>query len=227
MGIGFAIPINNAVAAADALSRPRGFLGVSLASLDPRAANYLGIKGGSLITRIQSNSPASRAGLAKLDIIYKFDGKDVTPDTDLLREIGQRPPGQTVNIQFIRDEKPTEVRIVLGERPNNFLPENNSTAATPPNDTIAGMKVVPVPDADREALRLTKGGLVVTGVEPNTPAASVGLQEGDIILRINGRLPTSSEEALAAVADSRNGSCTLHVRRNNATRLFVVDVSQR
>lgn len=225
MGIGFAIPINNAVAAADALSRPRGFLGVSLATINRRVANYLGLKGGAMIARVQENTPASRAGLLDQDVIYQIDGREVLSEDELLREIAQRPPGKTITLQLIRDEKKKEVRLILGERPNKFvegsaISPGSSVAAAGPS--VAGMKLSPIPQADREALRLTNGGLVVTGIEPNTPAANGGLQEGDVIVRINGRQPATADEAAAALADSRNGSSMLHIRRGNATRLFVI-----
>ena len=228
MGIGFAIPINNAVAAADALSRPRGYLGVGLSPINGRVARYLGIKGGAFIATIQKGSPASRAGLIDQDIIYKIDGKEVLNDEELLREIAQRPPGKTIVLNLYREETKKEVRIILGERPNNFLPESAGggavTPAAVPGEGIAGMKLAPIADRDRAGLNINKGGLVVTALEPNTPAANVGLLEGDIIMRINGRQPSTPEEAAAALADSKNGSSMLHVRRGNATRLFVVDL---
>ena len=226
MGIGFAIPINNAVAAADALSRPRGYLGVGLSPINRRLASYLRIKGGAFIANIQKGSPAARAGLNGQDIIYKIDGKEVLNDEELLREIAQRPPGKTITLNLFRDEIQKEVRIILGERPNNFLPE--AAGATIPaevsGESIAGMKLIPIAEADRAELRLSQGGLVITNLEPNTPAANGGLQEGDIIIRINGRQPATPEEAAAALADSKSGSSMLHVRRGNATRLFVVDL---
>ncbi len=224
MGIGFAIPINNAVAAADALSRPRGFLGVSLATITRRVAVYLGLKGGAMIARVQENTPASRAGLMDQDVIFQIDGKDVLSEDELLREIAQRPPGKTITLQLVRDEKKKEVRLILGERPNKFLEGSAISPGAGPaaGPTVAGMKLSPVPDADRAALRLNQGGLVITGIEPNTPAANGGLQEGDVIVRINGRQPATPEDAAAALADSKNGSSMLHIRRGNTTKLFVV-----
>ncbi|MDB6072051.1 MAG: protease Do [Verrucomicrobiales bacterium] len=226
MGIGFAIPINNAVAAADALSRPRGFLGVSLAAIDARIARYFGLKGGAMLTRVEENTPAARAGLSEQDIIFSIDGKDVANDVELLREIGQRPPGKTITLNLIREEQKKEVRIILGERPNKFLPQALPGTVKEGNalgPVVAGMKLSPVPAADRDGLKLTNGGLVVTNVEPNTPAANGGLQEGDVIVRINGRQPATAEEAATAFADSQNGSSMLHVRRGNSTKLFVLN----
>ena len=223
MGIGFAIPINNAVAAADALSRPRGFLGVELASINSRVASYFDIKGGAIVARVERNTPAARAGLAVRDIIYQIDGKDVLDDVHLLREIGQRQPGKSITLNLIRDERKAEVSIILGERTNNFIPEGAASASLQAGEVVAGMKLSPVSEADRPALKLSTGGLVVTAVEPNTPAAKVGLREGDVIIRINGRQPATAAEAAAAIADAPNGSSILHIRRDNATRLFVVE----
>lgn len=225
MGIGFAIPINNAVAAADALSRPRGYLGVDLGPINGRVARYLGIKGGAFVANIQKGSPAARAGLTGQDIIFKIDGKEVLNVDELLRDIAQRAPGKTITLNFYREETKKEVRIILGERPNNFLPEvPPNTPAGIETGGLAGMKLIPVAEGDRAELKLREGGLVITGIAPNTPAANGGLLEGDIIIRINGRQPATAEEAAAALADSRNGSSMLHVRRGNATRLFVVDL---
>lgn len=222
MGIGFAIPINNAVSAADALSRPRGFLGVGLGPINRRVAAYLGIKGGAFIDNVQKGSPAALAGLAREDVIFQIDGKEVLNDDELLREIAKRPPGKTITLNFIREERKKEISITLGERPNNFLPETagNVAAAAAEGQTIAGMKLAPLPEKDRAA---GQEGLIVTGILPNTPAANGGLQEGDLILRINGRQPATPEAAAEAFASSRNGSSMLHVRRGNSTRLFVLD----
>ena len=224
MGIGFAIPINNAVAAADALSRPRGYLGVGLSPINRRVANYLGIKGGAYIAKINKGSPAARAGLTGQDIIYQIDGKDVMNDDELLREIAQRAPGKTVTLNLFREEEKKEVKVILGERPNNFIPETSSAPGSEAEGVlVAGMKLVAVPEGERAALRLSQGGLVITAIEPNTSAAVCGLLEGDIIIRINGKQPATPEEAASALAESPNGSAMLHVRRGNATRLFVMD----
>ncbi len=224
MGIGFAIPINNAVAAADALSRPRGFLGVSLATINRRVAAYFGLKGGAIVARVVENGPAARAGLLDQDLIFQIDGKDVLSEEELLREIAQRPPGKSITLNLIRDEQKKEIRLILGERPNNFLPESPASAAAPAaSGTVVGMKLAPVPEADRAALKLSSGGLLITAVDPNTPAANAGLEPGDVIVRINGRQPASPEDAATALAESRNGSSMLHIRRGNATSLFVLE----
>lgn len=222
MGIGFAIPINNAVAAADALSRPQGYLGVRLSPVtNLQAAAYYGIKGGAIVESLEKNAPGARAGLQPQDVIFGINDHDVVGDDDLRREIARISPGKTATLHVLRDEAKTTVRVTLGERPNNFIEGKKTDGGA----TLAGMKLAPVSPEDREQFKLGEGGLVITAVEPNTPAANSGLQDGDIIERINGRQPANTTEATEALAASPNGSSALHIRRGGAKRLFLLDTS--
>ncbi|MES2706009.1 MAG: trypsin-like peptidase domain-containing protein [Verrucomicrobiota bacterium] len=221
MGIGFAIPINNAVAAADALSRPRGYLGAKLSAINLRAAALYGLKGGAFVDFVQPGTPAARAGLHPQDVIFRIDDRDVLNDDELRREISQFAPGKTITLHLLRDEAKTSVRVTLSERPNRFIEGKPGESAA----TFAGMKLAPVSAEDREQFKLGDGGLVVTAVEPNTPAANSGLQDGDIIERINGLQPATPAEAGEALAASPNGSSALHIRRGSAKRLFLLDTT--
>lgn len=225
MGIGFAIPINNAVAAADALSRPRGFLGVQLerVRLNRRAAAYYGIKGGAYVASVVEGSPAAHAGLQPDDVIFRFNDEDVTDHDKLLRDLSTRAPGEMVTLGILREDRKFEVRVRLGEKPNPFLPPAAERIAQKGENSIAGMKLAPVPDQERESLRLSSGGLVVTDIEPNSPAARCGLEKGDVILKINGRQPGTALEAADALQQARGGSSMLHIRRGSTTMLRVLE----
>ncbi|MDB6133650.1 MAG: HtrA protease/chaperone protein [Verrucomicrobiales bacterium] len=220
MGIGFAIPINNAVAAADALSRPRGYLGVGLSPVtNLQAAAYYGLKGGAIVENVEKGTPGARAGLQPQDVIFAIDDREIVNDDELRREISQATPGKTVTLHIMRDETKTTVRVTLGERPNRFIESKSAETGA----SLAGMKVAPLSEEDRKQYKLESGGLVVTSVEPNTPAATSGLQNGDIIELINGRQPATAAEAIEALGTSTNGSSALHIRRGSAKRLFLLD----
>lgn len=242
LGIGFAIPINKAVSAADALSRPRGWLGVAVGDVDQRAARLYGFTGGAYVGKVEPETPAGKAQLEEGDVILSIDGKKIDNANQLVRLVAENPPGTKLKLVVFREarEERAEITITLGERPNNFLDTDKSLAeqappAEPPaevekekdKDQVAGMSLVPVAEADRAGLKLPDGvpGLIITKVEPNTPAANCGLEEGDVVLRINGTTPASHAEAVDAVLNqSRDGQATLHVRKGNASRIFVMNL---
>jgi serine protease Do len=244
MGIGFAIPINKAVHAADALSRPRGYLGVILRDVRQDAARLYGFSGGAIVTRVDEDTPAAKGGLQERDVILSMDGKKVEDADDLRKRLADLPPGTRVRLSFFREsqEERGEMMLTLGERPNFFLEElpaaakeltENTTPAAdaspsaPGADQVAGMSLQPVAESDRERLKLPADapGLVVTGVQPNTPAANCGLERGDIILRINRSAPATHAEAVDAIVNqSLDGKATVHVRKGNSTRIAVMEL---
>jgi serine protease Do len=242
-GIGFAIPINNAVSAADALSRPRGYLGAGLDEVDQLTARAYNFSGGALITSIVQDTPAAKSGLREGDVILAVDGKKVENPDDLRRRLASRPPGTKMKIQFLRVRKQEkgELILTLGERPNFFLndlpgTEKGTVSApspgTPPaqpaaDDHVAGMTLVPVPADVHAKLKLPEDttGLEITRLEANTPASNCGLEKGDIILRINRSAPRTQAEAVDAILNhSREGRATLQVRKGDATRNAVMDL---
>jgi serine protease Do len=249
LGIGFAIPINKAVSAADALSRPRGWLGVPVGDVDQRAARLYGFTGGAFIGKVEAGTPAATALLEEGDVVLSVNGEKVENANQLIKTVAANPPGTQLKLLVFREarEERAELTITLGERPNNFLASDKTLAeapvAEPPaegepgkdkdkekdKDQIAGMTLSPIVGEDRPALKLPEGvtGLIITKVEANTPAANCGLEQGDIILRINGATPATHADAVDAILNhSRDGQATLHVRKGNASRIFVMNLKE-
>ena len=240
MGIGFAIPINKAVAAADALSKPRGYLGVQLDPVDQRAARLYGFKGGAFVGSVEQGTPAEKAGLKEGDVILELNSTAVADDNDLRSRLSALPPGSKAKLAILRDEKRGELTVTLGDR-IRFGPSSNpssqdpsaSAPAAPADDNsnyVAGMKILPVDEASRPSLNLPAEvpGLLIDDVQPNSPAANSGLRKGDIILRINSKSPASATEAADAINSlSKNGTAMLHVRQGSVTKLMSMDVSTR
>lgn len=188
-GIGFAIPVNLAKGILSQLKRKgevtRGWLGVSIQSLDNGMREYYGIKGreGVLVTQVFPGNPAAEAGIRPRDIILGVDGKPVESPQELSRLIAESRVGQRVKIRLLSEGKEKEVEVTLGRRDEAGIGRDTGQEAS---SGALGLRVKDLPPdlAERRGLKGTEGVLVV-GVEPGSPAAQAGIQEGDLVVEVN------------------------------------------
>jgi serine peptidase DegS len=128
LGIGFAIPVNLVRGVmADLVEHGRvirGWLGVGTETLTPQQAASLGLEEGFgiILTSVQRDSPAERAGLRPADVITYINGKPVVVWQDALRHIARMEPGSEVSLSGNRLGKPFEVVAVVSERPPRDRP---------------------------------------------------------------------------------------------------------
>ena len=131
VGIGLAIPSNQARSVLEELRAggfvSRGWLGVEIQSVDPRAAAELEIDGGALIGRVVDDGPAARAGLLPGDIVIGFDGSAVDSARVLSRLVGDHDEGDEIELEIVRDGARQEVSTTLGA-----LDESEIRAAAQP-----------------------------------------------------------------------------------------------
>src|SRR3954451_13560536 len=124
IGIGFAIPAEQAKPVIDALRRgarvSRGYIGVSLQDVDEDipAASALPKNQGELIRGVPSDGPAARAGIQQGDVVIAVNGQTVTPDQTLAYLISQQPVGSRVPLEVMRDGQRRTVTVAIGERPS-------------------------------------------------------------------------------------------------------------
>ena len=121
IGIGFAIPANQARAILEELRTEgavrRGWLGVSIRSVDSELAESLGLdnRRGALVAVVEAGSPADRAGLVDGDVVIQFDGEPVDSARSLERLVGTRAADERVSIEVWRDGEVLEFAVELGE----------------------------------------------------------------------------------------------------------------
>ena len=185
VGLGFAIPINNAKRVIDDIiatgSVNDGWLGVSLTDPDREMllAMGLGDRRGSLAMQVFLGSPADRGGISPGDFITHVDGREVRGTNMLTQMVGNLRPGQRAVFTIVRDGTARDVTVQIEARTDAVAAENNRL--------WPGVMVMPLTADLRSRLNLGSDaqGLFVTQVTPDTPAAVVGLQRGDRITAIN------------------------------------------
>lgn len=192
VGIGFAIPINIAKKTADQIISKgkveHGWLGVYYEQLTDETMKTLNIKNidyGLYITQVVENSPADKAGLKAGDILLFLDDKKLTKVNDLVYAIGNAVPGTKVKFKLSRDGKTIEKEVVLGDRTEmktNIAKDNELI------DTY-GIRLANLDSDIKKQYKLPNDltGVVITGVDARGVASQAGLQEGDVIYKINDK----------------------------------------
>jgi serine protease Do len=231
VGIGFAIPSNQVSEIVAELKTEgtvsRGWLGVSLQSLDAELAASLGLDdaGGALVAAVVPNSPAMKAGLQPGDVITGYDGDDVADARALSRLVGAADPGDKVSLEVWRGDAHTKISAKLG------VPEN-AVASSRSEQSIddLGLSVAPLDDALRSRLGVEDDiqGAVVSRVEPGSKASGQGIRRGDILLEVDRQPVTSAADLLAVVAAAQGegrDSVPVLIRRGEAQRFAVLPVA--
>jgi serine protease Do len=206
--IGFAVPINQAVAIIPQLREhgrvARGFIGVTLTDVTPdlqRALN-LSVSAGALVQDVAPETPAERAGLQPYDVIVDVDGAAVATNDELIREIAARAPGSVARLELLRDGRSQTVPVKLAERPRRGNEFSGDLASPGPERRPEARGTTPlgvtVRDLDRRFTGRAGVPDSVAGVVVRTvDAAGVSyqaLRRGVIITELN-RQPVASVAA--------------------------------
>ncbi|HDZ45975.1 hypothetical protein LCGC14_0053550 [marine sediment metagenome] len=206
MGVSFAIPINVAMDVADQLREDgrvnRGWLGVMIQPVSRDLAESFGMDDaiGALIADLDPEGPAARGGLQAGDVILAVNGEEVERSSSLPRLIGRGAPGSEVELTLMRDGEEISESVELGSWPNA---ESESEQATSSNQVRLGLMVAEIDDAMREQLNI-QGGVEVRQVEPDSVAAAAGIRPGDVLVSIDHRSVSSSEELVQIVESLPN-----------------------
>jgi S1-C subfamily serine protease len=220
VGIGFAIPIDNAKKSIDDfISKGKveyGWLGVQIGDLQETApytgfAKDLKVEGlkGALIVATYKGSPADKAGLLPGDFVMKVDGQEVKSRDNLTQIVGSLAAGSTHDFEVIRYGERQKLSVKIGVR-------DDKDEVAPAKNLWPGMTVARLTDELRSAAKVAAGvdGLLVGAVaDPDTPAAKAGFQAGDVIVTVNGKSAKNVMDYFRALNDTAKRSVSFVVNR--------------
>ncbi len=226
MGLSFSIPIDVAMDVVNQLRSTgkvtRGRIGVTIQEVTQALADSFGLSkaGGALISSVDKNGPADKAGVHASDVILKFDGKAINSSADLPRIVAATKPGSKVSVQLWRKGSTLDVSLVVGEiKEAGVVAQRGggrgNAEASSESETRLGLYVSELNDQQKAELQV-EGGLIVQDMKG--PAARSQLQRGDVILAIGNVEIRSMEqfnEVLKTVPRGRN--IALLVRRSEGT----------
>ena len=226
MGMSFAIPIDLVLNVKDQLltkgrvSRSR--IGVSVQEVNQQLAQTFGldIPHGALVSSVEPKGPGERAGLKPGDVITSVNGKQVNRSADLPAIIAALPPGSEAHVEVWRDRHAQQVgvrTVALDDEPAI----RNARAERDADSGRLGLALRPLNPGEQDQLD-TKGHLVVESV--SGPALAAGVQQGDVVLGINGASVGSVSDLKREVARSK-GSVALLIQRQDAQIYIPVDIN--
>jgi serine protease Do len=224
-GVSFAIPIDVAMEVVAQLRSSgkvsRGWLGVVIQEVTSDLAESFGLDRprGALVSQVQEDSPASKAGLQAADVILEFNGRPVENSGDLPRMVGMAKPGTKIPLQVWRKGKIQSLSVMLGELPA----ENQQAGVSGKAFSRGGVALSELKVEQRRALGLDHGLLVE---DATGDAARAGIRTGDVILAVNNSKVATVEafrKAIAAVPVGK--SAAILVRRGEGSLYVPLKIS--
>jgi len=235
IGIGFATPINTIRDLLPQLRNGkviRGVIGVQVSTqhLTPEAAKAFGLpnNSGSLISAVNPNGPADKAGLRPGDVVTEFNGKPVKDSDALVAMVVQTKPGTSVPLTVYRDNQKKSLTITIDEldleaEQGRTARRSEPNAEQEPTSTGFGMTLESItPDiARRMDLPPNQGGAVVSDVDRDSAAGNAGIVPGDVILEVNRQKVTTVSQVTRELQKAPTGTPTFLLVWRDGQQVFV------
>jgi serine protease Do len=221
-GLSFAIPIDVAISIQDQILKhgkvQRGRLGVLIQEVNQSLAESFGLPkpAGALISSVEKNSPAARAGLEPGDVILLANGKEIGSSNELPSIIASIRPGDIVKLQIWRKGKMRKIDVKVG----SSEAEEHASEAGEAVPGKLGLALRPLRPDERYRID-GKNGLLVENV--SGAARLAGIRPGDVVLSVNGE-PVTSVEQLRALVAKASKRIALLILRGDTTLFIPVDL---
>ncbi len=220
VGLGFAIPINNARRAIDEFINlgavEYGWLGIGYGgAMTEEVARSIGAQPrGALVGSVYAGSPAARGGLQPGDVVTEINGRGIDEWIDLVNLVADLEPGRVATFRVWRDGRSLTRRVEIGRR----LSEEDLARV----EFWPGFVVMPLSSEMREGLGLRNepGTVVVADVMAGGPALQAGLRRGDIVRRVNNEEIGDLAEFYRILNEQGDGELVFRIARQG--REFVI-----
>ncbi len=219
IGIGFAIPINLAMQVAEQLLKngkvQRGFLGVSAQDLTPALVEAFGLKQnkGAVITSVDEDSPAGKAGLQPGDILVKINGREVKNAGDVRNSFGLLTVGEQVNFDILRAGKSKKITTTV------TVAKEEVSSPVAINKRLEGVIINELKEGHHYYGKVK--GVHVVEVDRGSPAWRSGLRKGDVITSVN-RQPVKDVPIFLKLVNGKDEPLLLRIIRGNTAAFIVI-----
>jgi serine protease Do len=241
VGIGFALPSNTAKSVVVQLKEhghvTRSWLGVAVQGISPSIAKSLGMNSdqptGALVATVTSNSPAAKAGIKQGDVILSANGHPIKSVHDLPRIVAAMPIGQKLDLTIRRGGKEITLSAITAEMPEKEQQASVGVGSSgeegkAASATSLGLQLSAIDAGLRRQHHIPRDveGVVVTKVATDSPAASLGIEPGDVIMSIDQQTVKTPQEASEQLKQAAaKGDVLLLLNRRGTTQFVGLSVS--
>lgn len=218
-GIGFSIPVNMAKDVVTQLKSSgrvvRGYLGVGIQPLTPQLKEALKLPAeleGALVSSVQPDSPANRAGVKVMDVITSINGRAVHSDRELLSQVARTPVDSEAHLGIAREGSSLTATTRIVQRPDDEVvsaaPPPEPPA--PPRQNTLGFRLSNLtPDLAAQLNTADPNGVVIMEVERESAAARAGLRPGDVVRRLGTTEVHNTDDFIQALSQGMKSEAPL------------------
>jgi serine protease Do len=224
VGIGFAIPVNQAKSVVTQLAATgkvtRGWLGVMIQPLTPELAKGFKVPagGGALVASVQDDSPAARAGIKAGDVITEYDGHKLARTADLSKLVAATTVGREVPLTIVREGKTMALQARVAQMAESDQP---MVAKGDEGKEPLGLTVETVtPEVSRELGLGDARGVVVRGVRDSSPAEKAGIRPGDVITEVDHQRVANAADMKRLLAKHAKGAPVVVLLHRDGNSLY-------
>jgi serine protease Do len=227
-GMGFAIPTQIVRPTAETLIRSgkvtHGYMGIGINDVTPDNSKFFHMDkaAGAVVSQVEPDSPAAKAGLKVGDVITGLDGRQISDASELQVEVGQKGPGTNIHLEVMRDGKNVSVPVTLEAMGSRDKGSEDANAEHGKPRWGVGLSDL-TPDT-RQQLQAPANvhGALIDQVQPGSAADNAGLQRGDVIQEVDRKPVQNAADVQKALSSVPKGQDALLLVWSNGGNTFRV-----